>query len=67
MSAEEYSFYEGLTEGVIGSLSILEELLVDYAIMPTETAQKCAEAFEYGYLFGMQITGEDALEVIRGY
>ena len=67
MSAQEYSFYEGLVEGQGWTLTELRLLLADHMVLYTKTAVECCEAFEQGYLLGMCLTNKEVMKILRGY
>lgn len=52
----EWSFYEGLKEGIGGSLKALSEHPRSTPLFATKTAENCSEAFSEGYIWGMELS-----------
>lgn len=63
--AIEWWFYRGLGLGVYGSLQGLELESEDLLPMPSETSNKCYDAFIDGYVLGMDLTQEEYDEIMR--
>lgn len=55
-SAAEWYFYEGLREGVGGSLEALSEDYMRVPMFNSEVSMACCEAYEWGYMFGMELS-----------
>jgi len=54
--AAEYYFYEGLREGLGGSLEALSEHPRTLPVFETQVCYDCVDSFTWGYMFGMCIS-----------